>query len=53
MLITIILLILVFFIFATWLNTQTIVKDLSAIKTKLGMQDEKKPSIFDKDLDND
>jgi len=36
---------------AAWLNTEKILRDLSEIKTKLGISENTKPSIFDKDLD--
>lgn len=38
---------------AAWLNTQTILRDLSEIKAKLGIKEEKQSSFFNKDLDND
>jgi len=38
---------------AGWLNTQTILRDLSEIKAKLGIKEEKQSSFFNKDLDND
>jgi len=38
---------------AAWLNTQTILRDLSEIKAKLGIKEEKRSSFFNKDLDND
>jgi hypothetical protein len=41
----------VFASIAAWFNTQIIMKDLAAIKEKLGIQDERKPSMFDDDLD--
>jgi hypothetical protein len=41
----------VFASIAAWLNTQIIMKDLAAIKEKLGIKEEKKPSMFDDDLD--
>lgn len=43
----------VFASLAAWLNTQIILKELAEIKTKLGIKDEKKPSFFDRDLDQD
>ncbi|WP_157256183.1 hypothetical protein [Bacillus timonensis] len=51
-----ILLVLVLAIFASiaaWINTQTIIRDLTEIKAKLGIKEDKKPSFLDKDLDND
>jgi len=36
---------------AAWLNTEKILRDLTEIKTKLGSNENTKPSIFDKDLD--
>lgn len=54
---TIILLILfalaVFGSIVTWMNTQLIIRDIAEIKKKLGIEEIKKPSFLDKDLDND
>jgi hypothetical protein len=36
-----------------WINTRIIMKDLAAIKARLGINDERKPSVFDNDLDKD
>ncbi len=36
-----------------WLNTRMILKDLAVIKIKLGIKEERKPSVFDNDLDKD
>ncbi|MCP1122694.1 hypothetical protein NKR74_04950 [Bacillus sp. 3103sda1] len=52
-LITFVLVLAVFASIAAWLNTQTILRDLTEIKTKLGIKEEKKPPFLDKDLDND
>ncbi|CAH0173237.1 hypothetical protein SRABI96_01247 [Peribacillus sp. Bi96] len=52
-LIIIVLVLAIFASIAAWLNTQTIIRDLSEIKAKLGIKEEKKPSFLDKDLDND
>ena len=38
---------------AALLNTQIIIRELSEIKAKLGINEIKKSSILDKDLDND
>lgn len=47
------LILAVFASIAAWLNTQIIIKDLAAIKEKLGIKDSSKPSMFDDDLDKD
>jgi hypothetical protein len=52
-LVTAALILAVFAAIAAWLNTKVIIKDLAAIKEKLGIKDERKPSVFDKDLDKD
>ena len=36
---------------ASWVNTQAIRKDLAAIKEKVGIEEEQRPSFLDKDLD--
>lgn len=36
-----------------WLNTRIIMKDLSIIKTHLGIKEERAPSVFDNDLDKE
>jgi hypothetical protein len=36
-----------------WINTRIIMKDLAVIKARLGINDERKPSVFDNDLDKD
>lgn len=51
--IIILLIIAVFSSIVAWLNTQVILRDLSEIKTKLGIKEANKPSFLDKDLDND
>lgn len=38
---------------ASWVNTQAIRRDLSLIKEKLGIKEERKPSFLDNDLDKD
>ncbi|WP_153239327.1 hypothetical protein [Fictibacillus phosphorivorans] len=38
---------------AALLNTQTILRELSDIKRKLGIKEVSKTSFLDKDLDND
>jgi len=35
------------------MNTQLIIRDIAEIKKKLGIEEIKKPSFLDKDLDND
>lgn len=52
-LITIGLVLAIFSSIAAWLNTQIILKELSEIKAKLEIKEDKKPSILDKDFDND
>ncbi len=53
------IIILIFFIIScfasiiAWLNTHTILKELSEIKRQLGIKEYSKPSIFDNDLDKD
>lgn len=51
--IILILALAVFASIAAWINTHTILKDLSEIKDQLGIQEKWKPSFLDKDLDND
>lgn len=36
-----------------WINTRIIMKDLIVIKARLGINNERKPSVFDNDLDKD
>ncbi|WP_162595852.1 hypothetical protein [Bacillus sp. CGMCC 1.16541] len=52
-LITVSLIIITLSSVAAWLNTQLIVRELSQIKTHLGIKEETKPSFFDNDLDRD
>lgn len=52
-LITVVLILAVFASIAAWINTQTIIKDLTEIKAKLGIKEIKKKSFFDQDLDQD
>ena len=51
--ITIVVVLAIFASIAAWLNTQIILKELSEIKSKLGIAATKKFSFLDKDLDND
>lgn len=51
--IAIVLVLAIFASIAAWLNTQIIIRELSEIKTKLGISEIKKSSFLDKDLDND
>ncbi|MBD8067849.1 hypothetical protein [Bacillus sp. PS06] len=43
----------VFFSFVAWLNTQTIIRDLTEIKAKLGIVEGEKSTFLDRDIDND
>ncbi|WP_017379031.1 hypothetical protein [Paenisporosarcina sp. TG-14] len=52
-LITLGLVLAIFSSIAAWLNTQIILKELSEIKAKLEIKEDKKPSFLDKDYDND
>jgi hypothetical protein len=36
-----------------WLNTRIIINDLAKIKAHLGIKEERKPSVFDNDLDKE
>ena len=38
---------------AAWINTEKILRELSEIKSKLGIKEEMNNSIFDNDLDRD
>lgn len=51
--IAVILIVAVVASIAAWFNTQIILKDLAAIKQQLGIKEERKPSVFDDDLDKD
>jgi hypothetical protein len=44
---------IIFASIAAWVNTQTILRDLTEIKERLGIKEEKNQSFLDKDLDND
>jgi hypothetical protein len=44
---------IIFASIAAWVNTQTILRDLTEIKERLGIKEEKNKSFLDKDLDND
>jgi hypothetical protein len=37
----------------SWINTRMIIKDLAGIKAKLGIKEERTPSVFNNDLDKD
>jgi hypothetical protein len=37
----------------SWINTRMIIKDLAEIKARLGIKEERTPSVFDNDLDKD
>ncbi|WP_166669473.1 hypothetical protein [Paenisporosarcina antarctica] len=52
-LITLGLVLAIFSSIAAWLNTQIILKELSEIKAKLEIKEDKKPSFLDTDFDND
>lgn len=49
--ISLVLIVAVFASIAAWLNTQIILRDLTAIKEQLGIKDVRKPSFLDDDLD--
>ena len=51
--VTIAIIFAVFASIAAWSNTQIILKELSEIKSKLGIKEERKTSFLDRDLDND
>jgi hypothetical protein len=51
--ILILLALAIFASIAAWVNTQTILRDLTEIKERLGIKEEKNQSFLDKDLDND
>ncbi|WNF24696.1 hypothetical protein [Mesobacillus jeotgali] len=51
--VTVILVIAILATIGAWLNSRIILKDLAIIKTHLGIKDERKPSVFDNDLDKD
>jgi hypothetical protein len=51
--ISVALIVAVFASVAAWLNTQIILKDLAVIKKQLGIEDVRKTSVFDDDLDMD
>jgi hypothetical protein len=37
----------------SWINTRMIIKDLAEIKARLGIKEERTPSVFGNDLDKD
>lgn len=51
--ITITLILAVIFSFAAWFNTQVIIRELSDLKERLHMKEEKKTSFLDHDLDQE
>jgi hypothetical protein len=52
-LILIALTLIIFTSIAAWVNTQTILRDLTEIKERLGIKEKNSQSFLDKDLDND
>lgn len=51
--ISVVLIVAVFPSVAAWINTHIILKDLAVIKEQLGIEDVRKKSVFDDDLDMD
>jgi hypothetical protein len=37
----------------SWIKTRMIIKDLAEIKARLGIKEERTPSVFDNELDKD
>lgn len=51
--ITIAVILAVLFSFASWFNTQVIIRELTDIKERLHIREEKKTSFLDHDLDQE
>ncbi|MBN8193785.1 hypothetical protein JI667_16665 [Bacillus sp. NTK074B] len=51
LIITIALILAVIFSFAAWFNTQVTIREISDLKERLHMKEEKKTSFLDHDLD--